>query len=121
MRLRTAMLYVKDLRGMTEFYESLGFSLIEKSSTETYVEFDTGGTRFALHSIPPSVAAGIEIASPRELREETPLKLILEAQDLSSELDRLKGLGVTLIRRPWGSWDGVDPEGNIFGLSAPRK
>jgi catechol 2,3-dioxygenase-like lactoylglutathione lyase family enzyme len=102
---------------MEKFYsEVLGLRPRDESRGDTWLEFDTGSTTFALHAIPPHIAGQIDITSPPEPREESPFKLILEADDLDAELARLRALGVLLIERPWGTWDGVDPEGNIFGL-----
>jgi catechol 2,3-dioxygenase-like lactoylglutathione lyase family enzyme len=112
MRLHRAMLYVKDLDRMVSFYgEILGLKAIEETRTGNFVEFDADGTRFALHAIPREIADQIEISSPPKPREQCPVKLTFEA-----EAKRLKALGVTIIERPWGSCDAVDPEGNIFGI-----
>jgi catechol 2,3-dioxygenase-like lactoylglutathione lyase family enzyme len=105
MRLHLAMLFVKDLARMTEFYgETLGLKRV--SSSEGWVEFEL----FALHEVPAAIAEGIS-TSPRE---DAPAKLIFSVESLESEYQRLIGLGVPLSRRPWGAFDGVDPEGNIF-------
>ena len=45
-----------------------------------------------------------------------PVKLSFEVEDVASEVKRLEGLGVTIVRRPWGSHEAIDPEGNIFGI-----
>lgn len=112
MRLHLAMLYVKDLPRMTAFYaEVLG--LPPKSRSETWVAFDG----FALHAIPGPIAAGIEIHSPPAVRESVPFKPLFAVADVGAEVERLEALGVTILRRPWGSSDGVDPEGNVFGIN----
>ena len=112
MRLNRAMIFVKDLDRMVTFYnETLGLKVIEETRLGNFVEFDAGGTRFALHAIPRETADQIEISSPPKPREKCPVKLTFEA-----EVTRLQGLGVTIIERPWGARDAVDPEGNIFGL-----
>jgi len=36
--------------------------------------------------------------------------------DVASERQRLESLGVSIVQRPWGSYDGIDPEGNIFEI-----
>jgi catechol 2,3-dioxygenase-like lactoylglutathione lyase family enzyme len=117
MRLNHAMLFVSDLPRMTAFYsEILGLKPIEASRLENYVEFDAGEATFALHAIP--VEARCTISSPPQPRENTPIKLSFEVEDVRAECEKLKRSGVTIIRRPWGSYDGVDPEGNIFGIYA---
>ena len=113
------MIYVKDLNRMAAFYENtLGLKPVEATRMANYVEFDAGAAGFALHAIPPEIASRIEIASPPVPRERNPVKLSFEVNDLASERERLQRLGVTLIERPWGAWDGIDPEGNVFGLDA---
>lgn len=113
------MIYVKDLDRMVTFYgETLGLKVIEETRVDGFVEFDAGGTRFALHAIPAGIAAKIEVASPPKPRETGAVKLTFEADDAASERRRLERLGVEIIDRPWGAWDAVDPEGNIFQLCA---
>ncbi|MGJ5818935.1 hypothetical protein [Paludibaculum fermentans] len=106
---------------MEKFYSQvLGYGPVEESRQDTWLEFDTGLAKFSLHAIPPHIADQIEISDPPELREDTPFKLLWEAGDLEGELGRLRVLGIPLIQRPWGGWDGVDPEGNIFGIVPAR-
>ena len=111
------MIYVKDFERMTAFYGgTLGLKAIEKTRLDNWVEFDTGGARFSLHAIPQAIAEGIAISSPPVPRETSAVKLTFEVVDAASERARLEALGVTIIERPWGSWDAVDPEGNIFQI-----
>jgi catechol 2,3-dioxygenase-like lactoylglutathione lyase family enzyme len=115
------MIYVKDLQRMSSFYgDTLGLKAIEETRMDTWVEFDAGNTRFALHAIPPQVAAQIEISSPSPARERNPVKLSFEVDDVAAERKRLEVLGVTIVQRPWGAVDGIDPEGNVFGIYSPR-
>ena len=115
MKLKHAMLYVKDFAGMSEFYGSqLGLTAIPETRSQGWIEFAEG---LALHAIPPHIADGIVIASPPEPREETPIKLIFRVDDLDAIAAKLEAAGVALMRRPWGAVDCVDPEGNIFQLS----
>jgi len=97
---------------MANFYgETLGLKVIEETRLGNFVEFDAEGTRFALHAIPREIADRIEISSPPKPREKCPVKLTFEV-----DAERLKASGVTIIERPWGARDAVDPEGNIFGI-----
>ena len=119
MRLLGAMIFVKDLPRMAAFYEtSLGLQPIQETRMDAWVEFDAGGSRFALHAIPASIAAEIEIASPPQPRERNPVKLTFEIEDLDAEIRRLTALGVAIFHRPWGTVDGMDPEGNIFQITS---
>jgi catechol 2,3-dioxygenase-like lactoylglutathione lyase family enzyme len=117
MRLHRAMIYVKDLPRMREFYsEMLGAKPVNEGSVDEWVEFDTGSARFALHAIPADIARQIEITSPPQAREKNPVKLTFQVENVEAERARLATLGATMVQRPWGSWDGIDPEGNVFGL-----
>jgi catechol 2,3-dioxygenase-like lactoylglutathione lyase family enzyme len=115
MRLTRAMIFVNNLDRMTDFYRStIGLKPIEDTRLENYIEFDAGAARFALHAIPAAVRC--EPTSPLRLRENAPVKLSFEVDDIAAERKRLESLGVMIIDRPWGSWEAADPEGNIFGI-----
>jgi catechol 2,3-dioxygenase-like lactoylglutathione lyase family enzyme len=120
MRMERAMLFVKDLAGMTAFYRDvIGFRPIDETARDDWIEFDAGGgTPFALHAIPAHIANTISISSPPVARESQNCKLIFAADDPDRERARLEAAGVTILRRPWGGWDAVDPEGNVFGIRA---
>ena len=117
MRLHSVLLFVKDLPCMSAFYGcSLGMVEVEGTSSDTYVEFQAGNARLALHAIPPEIALQLEIASPPQPREDTPVKVVFSVEDLQAECERLKSLGVPYRLRPWGAADVIDPEGNIIQL-----
>jgi predicted enzyme related to lactoylglutathione lyase len=117
MRLAKAILYVKDLDRMTRFYEDLlRLPCVPETRTASWAEFGTSGAGFGLHAIPAHIAEQIRISSPPQPREETPIKLLFAVTDPAGLQQRLAAHGVQLIERPWGTFDGVDPEGNVFGL-----
>ena len=121
MRLRGAILYVKDLEPMKRFYgEMLGAKPINHDCTDVWATFETGDTRFSLHAIPAEIAKNIEINSPPIPRETDPVKLIFEVNDVESERAQLEALGIQVLRRPWQkpgeACDAVDPEGNVFQI-----
>lgn len=119
MRLNRVMIYVKDIDRMAVFYgKILGLKPVNETQMENWVEFEAGegSIRFALHAIPLETADQIEISSPPMLRETNAVKFSFEVDDIASECQRLKLLGVRIVQRPWGAYDGVDPEGNIFGF-----
>ena len=120
MRLRAAMLFVKDLERMTDFYAGvLGLLVVAEESERGMTVLDAGGARLALHQIPPELADMIVIADPPTARESTPIKLIFEVDDVSAESERLTRAGATMLApRPWGTCDGLDPEGNVFQLAS---
>ena len=114
MRLNRAMIFVTDLDRMTAFYrEVLGLKVIEETRLENYVEFDTGGSTFALHTIPGAARCESPSFQPRE---RTPIKLSFQVDDSASTRRNFEALGVMILERPWGGWDAVDPEGNVFGV-----
>jgi len=111
------MIYVKDIDCMAAFYgNTLGLKPIEETRTENWVEFEAGDIKFALHAVPSEIADQIEISSPAQPRENSPVKLSFEVDDVALECQRLGSLGVPIVQRPWGSYDGIDPEGNIFTI-----
>jgi len=117
MRLSGAMIYAKDFSRMLAFYRDvLRMQPVEQTPGDAWVEFDTGSARLALHAIPAQIAAGIAISSPPHPRETNPVKLSFAVEDVAVECKRLESLGVTIVRRPWGSYDGIDPEGNLFAI-----
>jgi catechol 2,3-dioxygenase-like lactoylglutathione lyase family enzyme len=117
MRLSRAIIYVKDLDRMERFYrDMLGLRAMEDTRLENWVEFDTGGARLGMHSIPSELAGQVQISSPPLARESNPVKLSFEVDDVAAACERLESRGVTIVRRPWGGCDGIDPEGNVFGI-----
>jgi catechol 2,3-dioxygenase-like lactoylglutathione lyase family enzyme len=123
MRLKSAMIYVRDLPRMRAFYgQMLEAKPVNSEWTDRYALFDAGGADFALHAIPGETAGRPETASPPRPRETSPVKLTFAVDDVRAERARLEGMGVAIIQRPWQepdqACDGVDPEGNIFQITA---
>lgn len=115
------MLYVKDLERMKQFYgQLLRFQPSNDDSTGVWAVFQNGGVQFALHAVPSHIAASIEITSPPEPRENDPVKLIFEVEDVEAERERLDSIGIRTLRRPWQqtgkAFDAIDPEGNILQI-----
>jgi predicted enzyme related to lactoylglutathione lyase len=110
------MLFVKDLPRMTIFYRDvLGLTVNEATRLPDWVEFG-GDAQFALHAIPATIAAGISIESPPRAREQGSTKLTFVVKDVEATLASIEAMGLTLLRRPWGAVEAVDPEGNVFAL-----
>lgn len=115
MRLNRAMFFVLDLERMVEFYsDTLGLKLIEETRLPNWAEFETGSALFSLHAIPTEVIEQIPIST--RPRENNPIKLSFEVDDLAATRERLESRGATVIGRAWGAFDVIDPEGNIFGI-----
>lgn len=110
------MLFVKDLPRMTAFYRDVvGLQPVEETRLSDWVEF-RGDAQFALHAIPAPIAAGIVIDSPPRPRGQGGTKLTFAVTDVDATLATIEGMGLPLLRRPWGSVEAVDPEGNVFAL-----
>jgi catechol 2,3-dioxygenase-like lactoylglutathione lyase family enzyme len=119
MRFYGAMLFVKDLERMTAFYRDvLGLQPVEDTRLDNWIEFSGAGVRFALHAIPSAIAAGITIESPPRAREQSATKLTFAVRDVDSTLGKVEALGLPLLKRPWGDVEAVDPEGNVFAVTA---
>jgi predicted enzyme related to lactoylglutathione lyase len=122
MKLQTTLVFAKDMARMTAFYrDALGLTFLAEESEPGWAVLDAGGARLALHEIPAAIAAGIAITDPPEARGDTPIKLIFAATDLDAARDRLAAGGAVVLpaRRP-GSFDALDPEGNVFQVQASR-
>ena len=118
MKLQGAMLFVSDIGRMADFYSGImGFRVVQGSTAENWIEFDTGECRFALHQIPQELLCDDASFEPRE---ELPVRLDFAVADVASERARLEALGVKMLIRPWGACDAVDPEGNVIGLREAR-
>lgn len=122
MELIRAILFVKDFETMAAFYrDALGLPEVAGTAAPGWVELGAGAARFGIHAIPEPIAATIEIANPPVPREDTPIKLVFRVDDLEAERARLIACGVAMgDLRPWGSCDGIDPEGNVFQLVEAR-
>jgi hypothetical protein len=74
--------------------------------------------------IPTEYARNIEISSPSKARETSPVKLIFAVDNVPAERNRLEALGITMLQRPWQNAteqrEGVDPEDDVFQISAVR-
>ena len=121
MRFYCAVLYVKDFPRMLTFYSELfGAKAANTEWTDTWARFDVGGASFALHAIPADIARELQVSSVP--RENSPAKFIFQVDNVPAERRRLESLKIPTIERPWQdpseSFEAVDPEGNIFQISA---
>src|ERR1043166_5395574 len=101
MHLHQAIIFVKDLERMAAFYaDTLGLKPIPETKTKSWIEFEAGNAKVALHAIPPDIANQIQIQNPPQPRESNPIKLTFAVENLQQERKRLEGMGVTIIERP---------------------
>lgn len=122
MPITQVMVFATDVARLRRFYErAFGLTIVEDSPG--WVRFVDGGVAFALHAIPPDIAAGIAIASPPIARDETPIKLTFAVADVGAARAMLAALGAEVrAPRTFGAetfCDAVDPEGNVFAICGP--
>jgi predicted enzyme related to lactoylglutathione lyase len=118
MQIDSAVLYVVNLPSMATFYSDvLGLKPIAGGHGDVWQEFQAGSFRLGLHQIPRDVLASLQPPASVSPRERNPIKLVFAVPDIDSARTRLQTFGVTVLVRPWGGCDIVDPEGNIFGLT----
>jgi predicted enzyme related to lactoylglutathione lyase len=116
----TAMVFVKDLEAMAQFYRD-GFELTDDAdaSEPAYVLLTREATRIALHAVPAHVASAINISDPPQPRSEAAMKMLFTVDDVTSARSRLEQLGGHFFETSTdNACDGTDPEGNVFRISA---
>ena len=113
------VLYAKDKDGVAQFYKA-ALDLETRVEEDGFVVPGAPGIELTVVRIPEGIAAGIEIASPPQAREDTPFKPSFLVPSLEGVRAAIASTGGQL--RPAGSeWlfrgflhlDGWDPEGNI--------
>jgi predicted enzyme related to lactoylglutathione lyase len=115
-----AVLYATDLGRLVDFYSSVAGiepQVIEKG----YAILASGPSQFVIVRIPKRIADTIDVTTPPEVREDTPLKLVFGVENITHARDRVAELGGAMKEHEWqfnGAkvCDGHDPEGNIFQL-----
>ena len=86
-----------------------------------HIVLDEAGFQVVIHGIPKQIAATIDIKSPPEIREETPIKICLPVSSIESARTTAAQLGghIGARAKEWSArgflaCDGHDPEGNVF-------
>ena len=117
-----AVLYAKDLHQLVQFYTAVAGLDLQKIE-EGFAVLGREPSQLVIVRIPKRIAAAIQIATPPERRENTPIKLVFAAEDIASARSRAAELGGTMnaVEREWefeGAkvCDGCDPEGNVFQI-----
>ena len=115
-----AVLYAKDLQRLVAFYAAVT-GLDVQSVQKGFAVLGGEPSRLVIVRIPKHIADAIDIATPPERREETPIKLAFSVDDIAGVRNRAAELGGILdaVEREWefeGArvCDGHDPEGNVF-------
>jgi predicted enzyme related to lactoylglutathione lyase len=115
-----AIVFAKDLQRLARFYREVA-NLPVTDGDDRFCVLGEGPGRLVIQQIPPDFADQIEITSPPQKREETPIKLALAVDDIAAARARAADCGGTLLP-PDREWtfgearvcDGIDPEGNVF-------
>ncbi|MGE0645488.1 MAG: VOC family protein [Nitrospira sp.] len=125
--IHAAVMYVKELDRMVEFYTALGLTLDEVQRGD-YAVLTGPAYELSLVQVPKAIAAHIDIASPPIARGNTPVKLAFVVSSIDQILHTTEALGG---RRKDGSkrWsfrghavqDAIDPEGNVYQLREPQR
>jgi len=115
-----AVLYAKDLQRLLEFYSAV-VCLDVQSVQEGFAVLGRAPSRLVIVRIPKSIADTIDIATPPDRREDTPVKLVFSVDDIAGARTRAaeRGGAMNPAEREWkfdGAkiCDGHDPEGNVF-------
>jgi predicted enzyme related to lactoylglutathione lyase len=117
-----AVLYARDLDRLVEFYSSVA-GLEPLAIEKGFVIVGTRPSQLVILRIPERIADTIDIATPPELREDIPIKLVFGVEDIARARERAAELGgaMNAVECEWefeGArvCDGHDPEGNVFQL-----
>jgi len=120
-----AVMYAKDLERIVVFYTALGLK-VDESQPGDYAVLTGPELELSIVQIPQDIASKIEISSPPQARERTPIKLafIVHSIDETLEATRLLGGRVKDGSKRWqfrghAIQDAIDPEGNVYQLREP--
>jgi predicted enzyme related to lactoylglutathione lyase len=115
-----AVLYAKDLRRLVEFY-SVVAGLDIQSVREGFAILGRKPSQLVIVRIPKRIADLVDISTPPERREDTPVKLVFSVGDIAGvrKMAAERGGAIDAVEHEWefeGArvCDGHDPEGNIF-------
>ena len=118
-------MYAKDLDRMVAFYTALGLKVDDAQSGD-YAVLTGPECELSIVQIPQRVASQIQIASPPQAREKTPIKLAFVVSSIDEALQATQVLGGR-IKDGSKRWhfrghaiqDATDPEGNVYQLREP--
>jgi predicted enzyme related to lactoylglutathione lyase len=118
-----AVLYAKDVDRLVKFYAAIT-GLAPQATQNGFAALRSKSSHLIIVRIPRPIADTIDVATPPEIREDTPLKLKFSVDDIAEARDRAAELGGAVygVELEWefeGAklCDGYDPEGNVFQLS----
>jgi predicted enzyme related to lactoylglutathione lyase len=115
-------LYAKDLQRLVEFYSAVA-CLDVQSVQKGFAILGREPSQLVIVRIPKRIADSIDISTPPERREDTPIKLVFAVEDIASAQNRAaeRGGAMNAVDTEWefeGArvCDGHDPEGNVFQI-----
>jgi predicted enzyme related to lactoylglutathione lyase len=115
-----AVLYAKDLQRLVEFYSAVA-GLNVQSVQKGFAILGREASQLVIVQIPKRIADSIDISAPPQRREDTPVKLVFQVEDIAIVRNRAaeRGGGMNAVEREWEFegvkvCDGHDPEGNVF-------
>ena len=120
-----AVLYVKDLRRMRDFYESCFemSALASEAEGEDFCVLESDEWELSLVSVPKAVAATLIVTDPPRRREDSPVKLVFSVASIEALRSKVVEAGGQLDPNE-SAWqfrgsrhlDCLDPEGNVVQL-----
>jgi predicted enzyme related to lactoylglutathione lyase len=117
-----AVLYAMDLQRLVEFYSAVA-CLDVQSVQKGFAILGQQPSQLVIVRIPKHIADSVDISTPPERREDTPIKLVFAVEDIASARNRAaeRGGAMNAVEREWEFegvrvCDGHDPEGNVFQI-----
>lgn len=126
MKLKYAILYVKDVPAALDFYnQAFGFARKMLHESGDYGELDTGSTSLSFSSLSLMTALGKNPAKPNP--QEPVFEIAFEVEDVKSALQKAIDAGAKLVQdvrdEPWGQTTSyvTDPNGFLIEICSPVK
>src|SRR5262252_963868 len=97
-----AVLYAKDLQRLVEFYSAVA-CLDVQSVQKGFAILGRESSQLVIVRIPKRIADTIDISTPPERREDTPIKLVFSVEDIASVRNRAteRGGAINTVEREW--------------------
>jgi predicted enzyme related to lactoylglutathione lyase len=112
-----AVIYVKNMESMADFYESVLAMVRIHASSELFV-LESADFQLVLHTMPDHITETVIVKSPPELRQ-TPIKLFFTVASIAQARSTAKTLGGDVFSEQWQGpgfvvCNAYDPERNQF-------
>jgi predicted enzyme related to lactoylglutathione lyase len=116
----SAVIFAKEVVALARFYREVA-EMSEVHKDKDHIVLDEAGFQIVIHGIPKRSTETIEITTPPEVREETPIKICLPVSSSEGSRTKAAELGgrIGAKNKEWSArgfraCDGHDPEGNVF-------